>query len=40
MPPNFYYDQEDYLADLQRERDWTWTIFGPLSFTGSRLEIR
>jgi nucleoside-diphosphate-sugar epimerase len=29
IPPNFYYDQEDYLAELQRHRNWTWTIFRP-----------
>lgn len=29
MPPNFYYDQEDYLAALQRGKDWAWTIFRP-----------
>jgi nucleoside-diphosphate-sugar epimerase len=29
MPPNFYYDQEDYLTTLQRCSRWTWTIFRP-----------
>ncbi len=29
MPPNFYYDQQDYLASLQRGRNWRWTIFRP-----------
>jgi nucleoside-diphosphate-sugar epimerase len=29
VPPNFYYDQQDYLARLQRHRNWTWTIFRP-----------
>jgi nucleoside-diphosphate-sugar epimerase len=29
MPPNFYYDQQDYLSELQLRRDWTWTIFRP-----------
>lgn len=29
MPPNFYYDQQDYLSELQQRRDWSWTIFRP-----------
>ena len=29
MPPNFYYDQQDYLSELQLRRDWAWTIFRP-----------
>jgi nucleoside-diphosphate-sugar epimerase len=29
MPPNFYYDQEDYLAALQKRAGWAWTIFRP-----------
>ncbi len=30
MPPNFYYDQEDYLRDLQsRGARWAWTVFRP-----------
>lgn len=29
MPPNFYFQQEDYLTDLQRRSRWTWTIFRP-----------
>ena len=24
-----WFDQQDFLADLQRERDWAWTIFRP-----------
>jgi nucleoside-diphosphate-sugar epimerase len=27
--PNFYYDQQDYLAALQERQSWTWTIFRP-----------
>lgn len=29
MPPNFYYDQEDYLRGLQPHADWAWTVFRP-----------
>ena len=29
MPPNFYYDQEDYLSGLQAEANWAWTVFRP-----------
>jgi nucleoside-diphosphate-sugar epimerase len=29
MPPNFYYDQQDYLTELQRASAWSWTIFRP-----------
>jgi nucleoside-diphosphate-sugar epimerase len=29
MPPNFYYNQQDYLSELQQRRDWSWTIFRP-----------
>lgn len=29
MPPNFYYDQMDWLAGRQQGRAWSWTIFRP-----------
>ncbi|MFG1348021.1 SDR family oxidoreductase [Xanthobacter autotrophicus DSM 431] len=29
MPPNFYYDQEDSLAALQRGRPWSWSACRP-----------
>ena len=29
MPPNFYYDQEDYLRGLQAGAGWAWTVFRP-----------
>jgi nucleoside-diphosphate-sugar epimerase len=29
MPPNFYYDQQDWLAERQRGRDWTWSGLRP-----------
>ncbi len=29
MPPNFYYDQEDYVRGLQAGADWGWTVFRP-----------
>jgi nucleoside-diphosphate-sugar epimerase len=37
MPPNFYYDQEDYLAALQRRSRWAWTIFRPAAVYGHAL---
>src|SRR5579872_4495265 len=27
--PNFYWLQEDFLKERQRDRDWRWTIFRP-----------
>ena len=27
--PNFYFEQEDFLRDRQRGRDWSWTILRP-----------
>ena len=27
--PNFYWNQEDYLKDCQRDAGWAWTIFRP-----------
>lgn len=29
MPPNFYYDQEDYMRETQKGKNWTWTILRP-----------
>jgi nucleoside-diphosphate-sugar epimerase len=29
MPPNFYYDQQDYLEQLQRRSGWNWTVLRP-----------
>lgn len=29
MPPNFYYDQQDLLAERQRGRDWAWSVSRP-----------
>ena len=29
LPPNFYYDQQDYLAQLQLGQDWNWTVLRP-----------
>lgn len=37
MPPNFYYDQEDFLAGLQRGKSWNWTIFRPTTVYGFSL---
>ena len=29
LPPNFYYDQEDFLREHQRGRAWTWSALRP-----------
>jgi nucleoside-diphosphate-sugar epimerase len=29
MPPNYYYDQHDYVAVLQNGRPWTWSTVRP-----------
>lgn len=29
MPPNFYYDQQDYLAEASAGRSWTWSAARP-----------
>lgn len=32
--PNFYHDQEDWLAERQQGRDWSWTILRPQIICG------
>jgi nucleoside-diphosphate-sugar epimerase len=34
MPPNFYYEQEDYLRERQRGKPWSWTILRPPLIVG------
>lgn len=34
MPPNFYYDQEDFLRDRQRGKQWHWTALRPEAICG------
>jgi PRISE-like Rossmann-fold domain len=34
MPPNFYYDQEDYLVERSTGKMWSWTAFRPSSICG------
>jgi nucleoside-diphosphate-sugar epimerase len=29
LPPNFYYDQQDYLAGARQGKDWTWSASRP-----------
>ena len=37
LPPNFYYDQEDFLRERQRGKEWTWSALRPtLSRAGCR----
>jgi nucleoside-diphosphate-sugar epimerase len=37
MPPNFYYDQEDFLRKRQRGKAWHWTALRPEATTGFAL---
>ncbi|MGO9122120.1 MAG: SDR family oxidoreductase [Desulfomonilaceae bacterium] len=34
VPPNFYYDQEDFLRERQRGKSWNWTALRPEATTG------
>lgn len=34
MPPNFYYDQEDFLRARQRDGGWTWSAVRPGTICG------
>src|ERR1700724_831250 len=34
MPPNFYYDQEDYLKESSLGKAWSWTALRPSSICG------
>jgi nucleoside-diphosphate-sugar epimerase len=34
MPPNFYYDQEDYLKERSTGKAWSWTALRPSSICG------
>ncbi|MFL6452166.1 MAG: SDR family oxidoreductase [Bryobacteraceae bacterium] len=34
MPPNFYYDQEDFLRKRQKGRNWYWTALRPEAICG------
>ena len=34
MPPNFYYDQEDYLKARSATQGWTWTALRPSCICG------
>ena len=34
MPPNFYYDQEDFIRDRQVGRSWTWSASRPHGVCG------
>jgi len=34
MPPNFYYDQEDYLRLRSQQTGWTWTALRPSAVCG------
>ena len=34
MPPNFYYDQEDFLRTRQRGKSWHWTALRPEATIG------
>src|ERR1700676_3021731 len=34
MPPNFYYDQQDFLEELQKGKRWTWSVGRPHAVCG------
>jgi nucleoside-diphosphate-sugar epimerase len=34
LPPNFYYDQEDYLRASSADRGWSWTALRPSCICG------
>ncbi len=34
MPPNFYYNQEDYLSERSTGKSWSWTALRPSSICG------
>lgn len=34
MAPNFYFDQQDYVTDLQAGRSWTWSCLRPHTVMG------
>jgi nucleoside-diphosphate-sugar epimerase len=34
MPPNFYYDQEDFLRERQTGKNWHWTALRPEAVSG------
>lgn len=34
MPPNFYYDQQDFIAERQRGKGWTWSSARPHGICG------
>lgn len=34
MPPNFYYDQEDFLIDFQKGKSWSWSVLRPEAVCG------
>jgi hypothetical protein len=34
MPPNFYYDQEDYLIEQSGRKMWSWTALRPSCICG------
>lgn len=34
FPPNFYYDQEDFLREFQRGKNWTWSGVRPAAVCG------
>jgi len=37
MPPNFYYDQEDYIRERQEGRRWSWTALRPPNVAGTAI---
>jgi len=34
MPPNFYFDQQEFIEDRQQDKDWTWSSARPHGICG------
>ena len=34
LEPNFYYPQEDFLAEMQKGQKWTWNVIRPEAIIG------
>lgn len=37
MPPNFYYDQQDFMVERQTGKAWSWTVLRPQLVCGTAL---
>ncbi len=37
MPPNFYYDQQDWIEEHQRGKQWSWSSWRPHGLSGASI---